>query len=172
MPQALVSCKVDSIEKPRYPLSGACGIDDRKFNCFIPCLGAGAKDSAYQIDLILLQILRANRGQRVLCIVADCGPLTRNRALAYGLPAFLVATGQYEAVYFNYLNQLHSKQICDENFGCICREAKGKDIMRPEELARACRREGTDSDQNGGYLMNPSAMQGNVDVVVEHFPRN
>lgn len=89
-PNPRIKCQIDSIEKPRYPLSGCCGIDDRKYNCFIPELGAGPKDSDYQIDLIINQILRENRGQRVLMIVADCGPLIRNRALAYALPSLLV----------------------------------------------------------------------------------
>ena len=56
------------------------------------------------------------------------------------------------------MNQLHSKMICDENFGAQTQFIKMHDMMIPEELARSGIREGTDSANNGAYMMNPSAM--------------
>jgi len=42
------------------------------------------------------------------------GPLIRNKIVATALEAFLVATGIFESVVIFYLQQYHSKHLCDE----------------------------------------------------------
>ena len=45
------------------------------------------------------------------------------------LPPIVHPCRQFDAVVFSYLNQLHSKMICDENFGAQTQFISNHDVM-------------------------------------------
>ena len=107
----------------------------------MPDLGAGSKDASFQIELIVHHILLRNDGERVLFLVADCGPLIRNGVIAIELEQALLRTERFDAVVVIYLYEYHSKQRCDANFGAMYHWQKLHDLYIAEEICQSAVRD-------------------------------
>lgn len=65
---------------------------------YLPELGAGSKDSSAVMDEIITNILEHNRGEKVLVLLFDCGPLNYSPVVAMALGQLLVDIGMYNVV--------------------------------------------------------------------------
>jgi hypothetical protein len=71
------------------------------------------KTTNIEINQVFLNCLCNNRGQRVLFLLSDMGPLLYTAAINMLCISFLTDMGFYDMVICAYLQRYHSKQLCD-----------------------------------------------------------
>lgn len=137
--------------KPRFHATGDANLVSGAFTLVIPELGASGADACTQVDMFMLTVMERAKGERVVVLLGDCCSNMRNKAMVQGIPATLVATGEFDAVFIIYLWQLHSKHLADANFGATYNEVRRRDIFIPEEWGAAAMRISVD---DGGIITN------------------
>ena len=71
------------------------------------------KNSNIEINQTFLNLVLHNKGERVLFLLSDMGPLLYTAAISLLFAMFLLDLGYYDMVVVAYLQRYHSKQLCD-----------------------------------------------------------